>query len=81
MEWNMELEGLTSRGALAAFEIAGADHKFVPATAKIDGEDVVVSAPGVAWPVYVRYAWDNAATDSPYNAAGLPVEPLRSSRA
>lgn len=71
--WFNHAKGLTSRGKLTAFEIAGEDHKFVPAKAKIDGEAVVVSAPEVQWPVYVRYAWDNAATGSLYNAAGLPV--------
>jgi sialate O-acetylesterase len=71
--WFNHARGLASRGELNGFEIAGADHKFVPATARIDGETVVVSAPGVQWPVYVRYAWDNDATGSLYNAAGLPV--------
>ena len=38
--------GLTSDGAPAGFEIAGADGKFVPATAKIEGSTVVVQAAG-----------------------------------
>ena len=71
--WFDHARGLASRGELNAFEVAGVDHKFVSATAKIEGETVVVSAPGVIWPVYVRYAWDNAATGSLRNAAGLPV--------
>ncbi|HEU5340547.1 sialate O-acetylesterase [Edaphobacter sp.] len=71
--WFDHAQGLTSRGTLNDFEIAGADHKFVAATAKIDGETVVVSASGVERPVYVRYAWDNAAKGSLYNAAGLPA--------
>lgn len=71
--WFDHAQGLASRGALNAFEVAGSDHRFVAATARIDGETVVVSASGVAWPVYVRYAWDNAAKGSLYNAAGLPA--------
>lgn len=71
--WFNHARGLTSRGELTAFEVAGADHKFVAATAKIDGETVIVSASSVRRPVYVRYAWDNAATGSLYNAAGLPA--------
>lgn len=71
--WFDHAQGLTSHGALNAFEVAGADHQFVAATAKVDGKTVVVSAPGVEWPVYVRYAWDNAAKGSLYNAAGLPA--------
>ena len=43
--WFDHSEGLTAKGgALTGFEVAGDDHKFVPATAKIDGSEVVVSA-------------------------------------
>jgi sialate O-acetylesterase len=49
--------GLSIQGAPAGFEIAGADGKFVPATAKIDGSTVVVEAAGVSRPRFVRYGW------------------------
>lgn len=62
--------------ALQGFEIAGADKKFVPAEAVIVGEAVVVSAPGVAQPRMVRYAWQNVPMTSLYNREGLPASPF-----
>lgn len=71
--------GLTSRGApLIGFEIAGADRRFVPALARIDGETVVVQANAVSAPVAVRYAWSNSPTACLFNSAGLPAAPFRS---
>lgn len=64
--------------ALKHFAIAGADHKFVWATATIDGESVVVSSPAVPQPVAVRYAWaNNPVGCNLYNKAGLPASPFR----
>jgi sialate O-acetylesterase len=65
-------------GPLKWFQIAGEDHKFVDAEARIDGENVLVSSPEVSSPVAVRYAWDNYPEGSNlYNAAGLPAAPFR----
>jgi sialate O-acetylesterase len=65
---------MAKSGALAGFELAGDDHHFQPASARIEGETVVVSAAGVAHPRYVRYAWANAPLDANlYNSAGLPA--------
>jgi sialate O-acetylesterase len=71
--------GLNARhGTLHWFQIAGADQKFVDADAKIDGDSVVVSSPGVPHPVAVRYAWDNYPnTANLYNASDLPAPPFR----
>jgi sialate O-acetylesterase len=71
--------GLVAKGAdkLTGFAIAGADHKFVWADAKIDGRSIVVSSPDVAAPKAVRYAWaDNPICDL-YNHDGLPASPFR----
>jgi sialate O-acetylesterase len=71
--------GLVARGGpLQTFEIAGADGKFVPAQARIDGDTVVVSAAAVPAPTVARYAW-SAYPDgcNLYNAAGLPAAPFR----
>jgi sialate O-acetylesterase len=67
--------GLASRDgkALGWITIAGADHVFVPATAVIDGETLVVSAPSVSQPVAVRYAWDQDAQPNLMNKSGLPA--------
>jgi len=65
-------------GPLSGFVIAGADLKFVPAAAKIDGRKIIVSSPDVPKPTAVRYAWMNyPAGCNLYNAAGLPAVPFR----
>jgi len=70
--------GLVAKGGeLKGFTIAGEDRTFVPATAKIVGDKVIVSAPGVKQPQAVRYAWENWPTCNLYNGAGLPASPFR----
>ena len=71
--------GLTSKAdaLLTGFTIAGADRKFVPADAHIDGDAIVVSSAQVAAPVAVRYAWAADPAISLYNKAGLPALPFR----
>jgi len=70
--------GLVAKdGALKGFTIAGADKKFVPATAEIIGEQVVVSSPQIAAPVAVRYGWANCPDVNLFNKAGLPATPFR----
>ena len=74
--------GLVARGGeLKTFVIAGSDLKFVPASARIEGDTVAVSSPEVASPVAVRYAWENYPEGcNLYNAAGLPAAPFRTDR-
>ena len=62
---------------LSWFSIAGADKKFVPAEAVIDGESVVVRSPSVANPVAVRFGWHQLADPNLVNKAGLPASPFR----
>ena len=71
--------GLAARDAkpLSWFSIAGADKKFVPAEAVIDGESVVVSSPSVGSPVAVRFGWHQLAQPNLTNKAGLPASPFR----
>jgi sialate O-acetylesterase len=77
--WFDHGEGLTAKaGALVGFEIAGDDHKFVQAGARIDGPEVVVSVPEVKTPKYVRYAWANFSIANLYNSAGLPASTFSS---
>jgi sialate O-acetylesterase len=75
--------GLMSKDgqSLSWFTVAGADGKFVPATAKIVGETVEVSAAGIDKPKAVRFAWSEIAQPNFYNAAGLPAEPFRTDAA
>lgn len=72
--------GLSSRdgGALKLFEIAGPDHAYVPATARIDGTTLLLSSDQVKAPVVARYAWVNDARQANLvNAEGLPASPFR----
>ena len=75
-------EGLVARdsddGALRQFYIAGADSKWIPAAAQVDGDTVVVWADELTAPKAVRYAWlNNPEGCNLYNAAGLPASPFR----
>jgi sialate O-acetylesterase len=70
--------GLVARGdALKGFAVAGDDKKFVWAEAKLDGNDVIVSAPGVSEPKAVRYGWADNPEVTLYNTEGLPATPFR----
>ncbi len=57
--------------------IAGADKKFYPASVKIDGSTIVVSAKEVKLPVAVRYAWSNTSISNLFNKEFLPVPSFR----
>jgi sialate O-acetylesterase len=59
------------------FEIAGADGKYLPAEAKIEGETVVVSNPAVPAPAFVRYGWAANPNCNLFNREGLPASPFR----
>ena len=61
-----------------SLEIAGEDKVFHAATAKLQRDTLLVSAPAVREPVAVRYAWINAPVANLYNGAGLPAAPFRS---
>ncbi len=71
--------GLKSRDGkpLSEFEIAGADGKFVPAEAVIDGNTVIVQAKDVAKPTQVRFGWRNEANPNLVNKEGLPASPFQ----
>ena len=62
---------------LSDFTIAGADQKFLPAEAQIDGSTILVSSPAVAQPAAVRFGWREDAQPNLVNAAGLPASPFR----
>ncbi len=71
-------KGLMAKGGeLRGFVIAGADNKFVPAHAEIQGKTVVVTSDKVDKPVAVRYGWANVPDVNLYNKNGLPASPFR----
>jgi len=71
-------EGLRSDQPVATCELAGADHKFYPAAAQIEGDTLVVRSAQVPAPIAVRYAFKPFAEGHLANSAGLPAAPFRS---
>lgn len=71
--------GLSAREgeALTGFTVAGKDQVFVRATARVEGDHLVVFSPAVPAPVAVRYAWDDNPVCNLVNAEGLPASPFR----
>jgi sialate O-acetylesterase len=72
-------EGLRSRDGkpLTWFEIAGSGGAFVPASANIVGDAVVVASSAVPHPMRVRFAWNELARPNLCNQAGLPAAAFR----
>jgi len=72
------LTGLKSTGKTPEkFLIAGDDQKFVPATAKMDGNTIVLSSKLVKVPVAVRFCFDNTTMPDVFSNEGLPLAPFR----
>jgi sialate O-acetylesterase len=61
----------------AEFAIAGKDHQWHWADARVEGDSVVVSSPLVPEPQAARYAWQANPAATLYNGAGLPAVPFR----
>jgi sialate O-acetylesterase len=60
-----------------ALFIAGDDGIFVPATARIEGNKLVVSSPAIKKPIAVRYQFSNAGIGNIAGKNGLPLAPFR----
>jgi sialate O-acetylesterase len=73
-------DGMTGRNGpeIKGFEVAGADGKFAPASAKVEGDSILVASAGVEAPVSVRYGWADDPGCNLINQAGLPASPFRS---
>ena len=73
------LKAKNKYGYLKGFAIAGKDHRFEWASARITGPYTVeVFSPIVSQPVAVRYGWGNNPDDANlYNSADLPASPFR----
>lgn len=71
-------EGLRVRGGGEAigFEIRGADGHWVWATAKVDGEEMLVWNDEIPNPTEVHYGWSMNPLISMENGAGLPMRPF-----
>ncbi len=62
---------------VSEFYISGDDHKFLPATAKIDGSSVIVSNKTIKNPIAVRFGFTNTAIPNLFSKEGLPVNLFR----
>jgi lysophospholipase L1-like esterase len=69
--------GLVFKGDPKGFVVAGEDRKWQEATARLDGDRVIVSSAAVAKPVAARYAWADMPPSTLWNGAGLPASPFR----
>lgn len=74
--------GLTTTDGQAprAFAIAGADHKWHWANAKIVGETVELTSADVMNPIEVRYAWQDNPPVNLVNSDKLPAMPFRTDK-
>lgn len=71
--------GLTTKDGKAPqhFFVAGDDHKFYWADAKIVGDNVILSSEKVTKPIAIRYAFTDGAVTDLENKEGLPAVPFR----
>ncbi|HTJ11778.1 MAG TPA: GH92 family glycosyl hydrolase [Dinghuibacter sp.] len=70
-------EPLRPVDTLKGFAVAGPDGRFVTATARLDGDAVIVSSDQVPSPVAVRYDWADNPDGNLFNKEGLPAAPFR----
>ena len=82
IHFNASSSSLAIRGAnaLKGFAIAGSDQTFHWATARIQGNDVIVCSEKVENPVAVRYNWADNPDGNLINAEGLPAIPFRTDK-
>lgn len=77
--WFDHAQGLhLSETGTSDFEVAGQDHSFFPATARVDGETILVHSDSVRRPMYVRYGWKAVVSQFLYNSADLPASTFTS---
>ncbi len=70
--------GLVARnGKPEEFSVAGSDHVWHWADARLEGDSIVVSSPQVSNPEAARYAWQSYPAATLYNGADLPAVPFR----
>ncbi|MDP4197818.1 MAG: sialate O-acetylesterase, partial [Bacteroidota bacterium] len=58
-------------------EIAGEDHKFVPAQGVIDKNTLVVFTKDIKNPVAVRFSFTSDSMGNLFSKEGLPISPFR----
>lgn len=78
VSFNNVPNGITSYNKeVTLFEIAGEDRKFYPAQVLLRQKSVIISAPEVAKPVAVRYAFKDYVKGELFSTEGLPLPSFR----
>jgi sialate O-acetylesterase len=67
----------SSTNGIRGFAVAGADAEYRVASARIEGNSVIVQSDEVPHPKTVRYAWAGVPRSTLINQAGLPAAPFR----
>jgi sialate O-acetylesterase len=62
---------------VSAFEVAGADGRFVPADAQLKDGKILLGSSQVDTPEFVRYGWKKWFVPTLLNHEGLPAGPFR----
>jgi sialate O-acetylesterase len=76
--WFDHANALVAKGGeVSGFEVAGADGKYSPGDARIEGASVVVTSAAVPKPVSVRYGWAANPRCNLFNREGLPASPFQ----
>lgn len=76
-----DAEGPIIPTKLTGFAVAGNDHKWYAATARIEGKSVLLSSDAVQKPIAARYNWSGYTRGNLYNKEGLPAVPFRTDTA
>ena len=74
---NADIGVISKDSVQTGFVIAGQDRRFLPATAVIEGNTVVLSNKEVKNPVAARFGFDNASLPKLFSREGLPVNLFR----
>ena len=78
IEFENAINGLISKDkVISEFFIAGEDHQFLPAMAKIDGNSVIVWNKTIKAPVAVRFGFSNTAIPNLFSKESLPANLFR----
>ncbi len=68
---------VTKNGSPSDFYISGENKIFIPATAKIEGNSILVFNKQIKEPVAVRYGFTNSAMPNLFSKEGLPANTFR----
>lgn len=71
-----DIQEIEAEGMPAGFEISGNGEDWLPASAVIRKEQIIVWNGKIAEPAYVRYGYFNYGKVNVYNGAGLPLAPF-----